>query len=144
MHKACTHMHKACTKQDKKLMFIQGFAESLQHYTKIHKVKSADRSIYGAQVSVLLITLPAADYNLSPLLALELGPLIKFMPTNQINCPLNATSYVCCKGLEKPCNFISRLVSARLCKSISALLQSQRCSQNLCIPTLSAVHVRFV
>jgi len=55
---------------------LQGFAESLQHYTKMHKAKSADRSIYGAQAGlefVLLITLPAANYNLSLLKRLNLG-----------------------------------------------------------------------
>jgi len=39
---------------------IQGFAESLQHYTKMHKAKCTDHSIYGAQAGlqfVLLITL---------------------------------------------------------------------------------------
>ena len=55
---------------------VQDFAESLQHYTKMHKAKYADRSIYGAQVRlqyVLLITLPAANYNLSLLKRLNLG-----------------------------------------------------------------------
>jgi len=55
---------------------LQGFAESLQHYTKMHKAKFTDRSIYGAQVRlqyVLLITLPAANYNLSLLKPLNLG-----------------------------------------------------------------------
>jgi len=57
---------------------VQGFAESLQHYTKMHKAKyaAADRSIHGAQVRlqyVLLITLPAANYNLSLLKRLNLG-----------------------------------------------------------------------
>jgi len=55
---------------------LQGFAESLQHYTKMHKAKCTDRSIYGAQVGlqyVLLITLPAAYYNLSLLKRLNLG-----------------------------------------------------------------------
>jgi len=58
------------------LFLLQGIAESLQHYTKMQKAKCADRSIYGAQARlqfVLLITLPAANYNLSLLKRLNLG-----------------------------------------------------------------------
>ena len=39
---------------------LQGISESLQHYTKMHKAKYADHSLYGAQprlLHVLLITL---------------------------------------------------------------------------------------
>jgi len=61
-------------------------------------------------IGLIYLTMPL-HYTTYPF---ELRPLIEFMLTsfdNQINCPLNATSYGCCKGLEKPCMCISAIVN---------------------------------
>ena len=70
---------------------IQGFSESLQHYTKMLKANCIDHSIYGAQAGL---------YNCT-----ELWPLIKFhtnefRPQNDLTQPAVAVwkSPVCLHG----------------------------------------------
>ena len=94
---------------------LQGFSESLQHYTKANYC--LDHSIYGAQAGLYIQLYLSTELPLISLKRLSTTQLIVHLA--------NATSCGCCKGLEKPC------IPLYPCPSLHTLCMGQKLAMSL-------------